>query len=1145
VTQGEPTDSEETEVASTPVPARTFASGRYVATRLLGEGGQKRVYLARDTQLDRDVAIAFIKAEDLDETALDRIRREAQTIARLGAQPHVITIFDIGEEEGRPYTVCEYAPGGDLRQELRRAAGPLPIERALAIGQDLCRGLALAHAHGILHRDVKPENVWFAADGSAKLGDFGVAVAFGQSRMTAPGTVLGTAAYMAPERARGSDVDARADLYSLGCVLYELVTGRPPFLGDDMISVVSQHINSTPDAPSEHNREVPGSLDALIVQLLEKAPEDRPVSAVAVIESLSAITSAPVSGEPIRAPAGTLTVLFTDLVDSTELMQRLGDEAAERLRRSHFRALRDAVATRGGLEVKTLGDGLMVVFTSAVDALACAVAMQQAVHAHNQRGVDPRLDVRVGLDVGEPIPHEGDYFGTPVVVAKRLCDRARGGQIVVSELVWRLAGSRGDHTFRDLGPIRLKGIVQPVTAYEVVWEPATGPPAQQAPPYEAPPESLLPPLLAAGEATTFVGRSHELEALRRCWVRACEGRRQLVLLVGEPGIGKTRLAVEFALQACAEGAEALAGRVDSTAVLAYQPFVAALTYCAAEHRPNELRARLGTAGAELALQAVELGGQTYAAGKGDDEGRQDSDRQRLSQTLASLFGETPLAKPTVLMLDDLHRADRSTIELLANIMRRPQQSRLLIIGTYRETDLSPGHPLIEAIADLRRERLFERIPVTGLDEPGVGALVASWAGQHVPEALTRMIHDRTEGNPFFVEEMLRHLAETGAMYDDDGRLRDDLTPAGIPQGVKEVINRRLSRLSERCNSVLTIASVIGREFGIDALARASGLSEDQLLEALEEAVHASVLREVPHTVGRYSFAHALIHEALYDELTTTRRVRLHGQTLQYADNDGVKLAYEVLGGDGPHIIAIGLSNCTAVRSRNWATAQRWERLTTRYHLILYDRRGVGFSSAPERGYSLFVALEDLRAVLDAAGVERAFLWGAADGGPLAIAFAAHQPQRVAGLLLMGTTANCASSDDFPYGIRPAALESFLRIDAVDRGRALSQLTSTRPSPGADAMREVMGRVPRRVWSKVVGGIAADARSLLPQLHTPTLIVHDPDNNYIPVGAAHYLHQHIPGSQLLITEEYEPLRLGESVIAAVEAFVEGVTADRLP
>jgi pimeloyl-ACP methyl ester carboxylesterase len=303
--EGEQPNPDQTQAAGAP-EALTFASGRYVATRLLGEGGQKRVYLGRDTQLHRDIAIAFIKAEGLDEAALDRVQREAQNIASLGAQPNVITIFDVGDEDGRPYTVCEYAPGGALRQELRRADGPLPLARALTIALDVCQGLASAHAHGVLHRDVKPENILFTAEGSAKLGDFGLAIAFGQSRMTAPGTVLGTAAYMPPEQALGSEVDARGDLYSLGCVLYEMVSGRPPFLGDDMISVVSQHINNVPEAPSAHREGLPAALDALIVRLLAKAPHQRPASAVAVLESLSAIAAAPeASKEPKTAVAST------------------------------------------------------------------------------------------------------------------------------------------------------------------------------------------------------------------------------------------------------------------------------------------------------------------------------------------------------------------------------------------------------------------------------------------------------------------------------------------------------------------------------------------------------------------------------------------------------------------------------------------------------------------------------------------------------------------------------------------------------------------------------------------------------------------------------------------------------------------------
>ncbi len=846
----------------------------------------------------------------------------------------------------------------------------------------------------------------------------------------------------------------------------------------------------------------------------------------------------------MRPSGGTLTVLFTDLVGSTEFMQRLGDEAAERVRRAHFRLLRDAVTARGGQEVKTLGDGLMVVFPSAVDAVACAVAVQQGVYSYNQReaGQAP-LGLRTGLEAGEPIRDEGDYFGTPVVVAKRLCDSANGGQIIVSEVVRNLVGSRGDYAFQPLGPRRLKGIDDPITVYDVAWQPAAEPP-----PFDASPPlpSALPHF--GGDRTTFVGRGEELQALRRCWETARAGRRALVLLAGEPGIGKTRLAFEFALE-CQEGsaAELLFGRADESSHTPYQVFLDAVQDCTAPRSAAELRQALGAA-AEPALLASELGRTLPDAALGRDEAEaEDRSRQRLFEVLTTVFTTPTLPKPLVLLLDDLQWADQPSLQLLRHIMRQRAQSRLLIIGTYRESDVTRDHPLSQVLADLRRDGLVELIPLTGLPERGVGSLVATWAGQDSPAELTRTIHEQTEGNPLFVQEMLRHLTETGEMFDDDGRLREYATATGVPQGVKDVITRRLARLSDECNNVLTIASVIGRDFGLDALQRASDLSEEQLIDALEEAIDASLVREVPGTVGRYSFAHALVHEALYDELTTTRRVRLHGQTLQYADNDGVKLAYEVLGGDGPHIIAIGLSSCPAVRvrTRNRPTVMRWERLTARFRLILYDRRAVGFSSAPERGYSLFVGIEDLRAVLDAVGVERSILWGSADGGPLALAFAAHYPERVAGLILMGTTAKYTSSGDFPFGISLTTLESFMRTAAIDRGRAISELFQSRSSDPADlgdpaAIADAFATVPRQVWSKVLGSIgAADARSLLPQVRAPTLIVHDPDNSYIPVGAAHYLHEHIPGSQLMITEEYGPLLLGEPVYARVEAFIEEV------
>mgnify|MGYP000748405366 CR=1 FL=1 len=297
-------------LTETPSPSRTptpqpapalpaaFAGGRYQVQRFLGEGGRKRVYLAHDSKLDRDVAIAVIKTEGLDEAGLVRVRREAQAMGRLGDHPHIVTIHDVGDENGQPYIVSQYMAGGDLEGLLQRAENHrLSINQAVLIANQIRQALEHAHSRGIIHRDLKPGNIWLteapsAASGqaqTAKLGDFGLAMAVDRSRVTIAGMMLGTVAYMPPEQALGREADARSDLYSWGCVFYEMVTGRPPFLGDDTVAIISQHINTAPVAPTWHNPEVPRALEALIMRLLAKNPDERPESAAAVLDVLKAV----------------------------------------------------------------------------------------------------------------------------------------------------------------------------------------------------------------------------------------------------------------------------------------------------------------------------------------------------------------------------------------------------------------------------------------------------------------------------------------------------------------------------------------------------------------------------------------------------------------------------------------------------------------------------------------------------------------------------------------------------------------------------------------------------------------------------------------------------------------------------------------
>lgn len=559
----------------------------------------------------------------------------------------------------------------------------------------------------------------------------------------------------------------------------------------------------------------------------------------------------------------TVTVVFTDLVGSTEMASRLGHDAYEALRREHFAALRSVVGKHGGSEVKTTGDGLMVRFDSAASALACAVALQQAAEASPTR--EP-LRIRVGASSGEATHEGGDLFGPPVVEAARLCAAAAGGQIVVSDVVRTLARGRG-HVFTSLGELTLKGIAEPLVAYEVKWEPV------------APEEVPLPPRLTTAPTLSMFGRAAESAALAAAWTKAKDGRRQLVLVAGEPGIGKTRLATEAALAAHADGAVVLLGTCDEDVNLPYQPFLEALRHYVA-HAPDDVLAahvrehkgELVRLAPELARRAPDLPAPQVAEA--------ETERYLLFEAVSGLLSEASKKQPMLLILDDLHWAGAPELLLLKHVLKSAMPLRLLVIGTYRDTDLTRMHPLTSALADFRREAGVERIALHGLDEAAVVGLVTAAAGHDLAEpglTLARALHRETEGSPFFIGEILRHLSESGAIFQEGDRwtYKGDIAGLGIPEGIKEVVGRRLNRLSEETNRILQLAAVIGRQFDLSLLARVAQSGEDTVLDALDEAAAAALVAEMPGSADRFAFSHALIRATLYEELSGARRARLH------------------------------------------------------------------------------------------------------------------------------------------------------------------------------------------------------------------------------------------------------------------------------
>jgi serine/threonine protein kinase/tetratricopeptide (TPR) repeat protein len=381
----------------------------------------------------------------------------------------------------------------------------------------------------------------------------------------------------------------------------------------------------------------------------------------------------------------------------------------------------------------------------------------------------------------------------------------------------------------------------------------------------------------AGEFV-FVGRERECAQLGEAWTRAKEGRRQLLLLAGEPGIGKTRLLLEFARTCADEHGTVLVGRCDEETLVPYQPFVEALGWYARVCPDADLHAALAEAGgggelgpfiADFLARVPGLVPPTPMDAQGQ--------RYRLFETVNALLGAASKAFPILLIIDDLHWADKATLSLLRHIVRGSDPARLCIAGTYRESEFGPAHQLAELLADLRRERDVTRLSLTGLGPSQVGKLVETLASPDVSSMLAGTMTDNTGGNPFFVGEILRHLHETGALAELRGVGPGQRAgrALGLPQGVREVISRRVSRLSEPCSRAMTLASVLGLEFDLDVLEDFGDFSEDELLDAVDEACRAQLIDEVPGRVGRHRFHHALIRDTLYGDLAASRRLRLH------------------------------------------------------------------------------------------------------------------------------------------------------------------------------------------------------------------------------------------------------------------------------
>jgi class 3 adenylate cyclase len=552
-----------------------------------------------------------------------------------------------------------------------------------------------------------------------------------------------------------------------------------------------------------------------------------------------------------------LAVLFVDQVASTSLLQELGDLGADELRRRLEPILDEAIVEHDGKVVKTTGDGRMAVFESASEAIDAGIAMHKRCDRSNRAnsGSAP-LKIRVGVSVGDVTEENDDYHGTAVVEAARLESAAIESGMLCTDMARSLGGNRSGGRFETRVEVDAKGFNEPIAAWIVTWD--VEPPA---------PLRTLPPELGAGGRFDFVGRERELVDARRAWAGVRAGSITGVLIAGEPGVGKTRLARELAIEAIDDGALVLYGRCDEGVGAPFQPFANALEHFVERYSPAV--GDLGRFAGELRRLVPDLDHRVGGL-PGMIEADSNTEQYRLFDAVLSWLETTATEQPVLLVVDDIHWAAEPTLHMLRHLLRRAPEAPVCILATYRDTEADGSSRLLRFLGETQRFPGTASINLSGLDGSDILALLRSAElGLSDDEASAATLADRlqnqTAGNAFFLGEVITLLRERGP----------DGADAGVPEALGEVVLDRVSRLTPTTVEMLNAISVANTDVSLDVLAIATSRSRSELVDATEEALHAGILVEVPGAPVRFRFQHDLVRSTMYETMSLGRRSQRH------------------------------------------------------------------------------------------------------------------------------------------------------------------------------------------------------------------------------------------------------------------------------
>lgn len=604
-------------------------------------------------------------------------------------------------------------------------------------------------------------------------------------------------------------------------------------------------------------------------------------------------------------------MVFNDLVDSTSLLARLGDDRMDRLRRAHMDDVAEAVGSAGGRVVKTLGDGAMASFESALGALNAAAAIQAAAERLDAEQGGIGVAASVGVAAGEPIADGEDLHGMPVVIASRLSATAGAGEVLVQDVVGSLVASRDGMTLKEAREYELRGVPDPVRASRLLWRelaPADGEDAEgpaktadrgqeragaTAEPSEAEdgaaPHIPLPRQLAAYVEEPLIGRDREIALLREETEPRPGARAALIL--GEPGIGKTRHAAAAAAEAHAGGATVVLARCPPEAVVPFEPWVRAIGELANAGGDAWRETLAGAAGPELAALVPELdrpaeSGERVKAGEMvAAEGARNRLLRGIGAALACATGELPLH----VVLDDAQWCDPASAQALAHLLEAAPVAELVLVATAREGEMGRRHPVSRVLSDLRRTGDLSELRLAGLDPGGMAQLVGARVGRAITPDLARRLASRTSGNPFFAGELARDLDAQGALREEAA-----LDAAPVPEAVTGLVEERLGRLDASTERLLGAVAAIGPAAPVALAAKAAGLDADEAERAAGQALSERLVEDVAAGEPTVAFTHALVREALIADTGEAARARLHlaisGALEEEADAEPAELA---------------------------------------------------------------------------------------------------------------------------------------------------------------------------------------------------------------------------------------------------------------